>query len=267
MKHQTIAAAVTTAACVILPCATAMAVVTFETPSLPPAGFWNGSDGSGGFTADGATFHNNYDSQFGSWSGFAVSNHTNTATQGWSNQYSAITGSGVGGSAQYAVGYYSTYDPVSTQINFASLTNLAGKGAYLSNTTWGALEVLNGGGFGAKKFGGASGDDPDWFKLTIEGFAGVNSTGVVEFFLADFRFSDKSQDYVVQDWRFVDFSALGTVDRIAFRMSSSDNGAFGMNTPSYFAMDNFMAVPEPSSAVAALLGAALLIRRKRCTAG
>lgn len=263
MKPPSHAAALCAAACILIHTHAAAAVVTFEDIALPPAGYWNGSDGSGGFTSEGAAFHNNYEDTYGSWSGFAVSNHTNTTTQGWSNQYSAIAGSGAGGSAQYAVGYHSTYDPVSTQVSFPALTNLAGKGAYLSNTTWGALEMLNGGGFGAKKFGGPSGEDPDWFKLVIEGFAGSDSTGVIEFYLADFRSSDKGGDYILNDWEYVDFSPLGNVTRIEFSLSSSDNGTFGMNTPAYFAMDNFLAVPEPSAGLAALSGMVLLLRRKR----
>ena len=74
----------------------------------------------------------------------------------------------------------------------------------------------------------------------------------MNFYLADFRFADNSQDYIVNDWRYVDFSPLGSVDEIRFSMSSSDNDAFGPLTPTYFAMDNFLAVPEPSSLAASL---------------
>ena len=263
MKPTSPAAALCATACLLIHARSTAAVVTFEDIALAPSGYWNGSDGSGGFTSGGATFHNNYDDTYSSWSGFAVSNHTNTTTQGWSNQYSAFTGGGAGGSAQYVIGYYSTYDPVSTHVNFSVLTNLSGKGASFTNTTWAALEMANGGAFGAKKFGGATGNDADWFLLTIEGFDGAVSTGSVDVHLADFRDSDNSNDYILDEWRYVDFSPLGSVTRIEFSLSSSDNGTFGMNTPSYFAMDNFLAVPEPSTAITALSGLALLIRRKR----
>ena len=36
-----------------------------------------------------------------------------------------------------------------------------------------------------------------------------------------------------------------------------------MNTPSYFAMDHFLAVPEPSSLCIAITGLGLMLRRKR----
>lgn len=261
MKYHAIVAAVI-AALAQTPSAAIAAVATFDSVALPGSGYWNGSDGSGGINVEGTTFHNNYDNTYGSWSGFAISNHTDVTTPGFMNQYSAYTAGGQGGSSNYAVGYYSTYDAVTTHVIFGSLTDLAGKGAYFTNTTWAALDMLNGGDFGSKKFGGPSGNDPDWFKLTLEGFAGANSTGTLDFYLADFRAADNSQDYIVSDWRYLDFSPLGSVNRIEFSMSSSDVGAFGMNTPSYFAMDT-IAVPEPSSLLVALSGLGLLLRRKR----
>ena len=238
-------------------------VTTFESVTLPGAGFLNGSDGSGGFVIDQVTFNNNYDDDFGSWSGFSISNRTDNATQGFANQYSAITGGGFGGSSNYAVGYYSTYEAITTHVRFEAVTSLAGLGAYFTNTTWAALDMQNSGAFGSKKFGGPTGNDPDWFKLTIQGFAGLASTGTVEFYLADFRAENNALDYIVTNWRYVDFTPLGSPDRLEMSLSSSDVGAFGMNTPSYFAMDHFLAVPEPSSFCIVITGLGLLLRRKR----
>lgn len=280
MKHKkSWAPAAASAFALIVSSATA-AVVTFETVSLPPAGFWNGSDLSGTPVVSGAPgnevttyvqdypigdvgFRNNYTSTYGSWSGFAISNHKDTITPGWGNQYSAYTGGGAGGSASYAVGYYVTYES-STNIAFSGLINLAGLGASFTNTTWTALDMLNGGDFGSKKFGGVSGNDADWLRLSIAGYAaGIPTGNAVDFYLADFRFADNSLDYIVNDWRFLDFTPLGTVDELRVSMTSSDTGAFGMNTPSYFAMDNFLAVPEPSALLIALSGLGLAARRRR----
>jgi hypothetical protein len=238
-------------------------VVTFESVTLPGAGYSNGSDGSGGFIIDEVTFNNNYDDDYGSWSGFALSNRTDATTPGFPNQYSAVTGGGFGGSSNYAVGYYSTYDFATTHVIFNAVTDLTGLGAYFTNTTWAALDMQNGGAFGSKKFGGPTGNDPDWFKLTIQGFAGLTSTGTVEFHLADFRAENNALDYIVTNWRYVDFTPLGSPDRLEMSLSSTDNGEFGMNTPSYFAMDHFLAVPEPSSLCIAMTGLGLMLRRKR----
>ena len=248
------APAVVGAFALILNSATA-AAVTFETVFLGPSGYRNGSGGEGNLTLEGVVFKNSYESLYGSWSGFAISNHTDTATAGFLNQYSALAGTGANGSQKYAVGY----DAV---ISFNSLIDLNGQGASFTNTTYAGLSMRNGDSF-AKKFGGTTGNDPDWLLLTIDGyFGGVQTASSVKFYLADFRFSNNSQDYIVGDWKSVDFSALGTVNELRFRMSSSDNGTFGMNTPAYFAMDSF-SVPEPSSLLLTLLGSGFLIRRKR----
>lgn len=264
MKHDTLGASAIAAAFALTYGSAAAAVVTFETVPLSPSGYYNGSDGSGSVVLDGATFRNNYNTTFGSWSGFAVSNHTDTTTAGYLNQYSAYSGGGAGGSANYAVGYYSTYETATTNVTFAALTDLAGKGTLLTNTTYAALDMLNGGSFGSKKFGGATGNDADWLLLTIQGYtAGLATGSAVNFYLADFRSADNSQDYIVNDWRYVDFSPIGSADELRFSMTSSDNDAFGPLTPTYFAMDDFLAVPEPSSLVISLSGLGLLVRRKR----
>jgi hypothetical protein len=149
-------------------------------------------------------------------------------------------------------------------VNLGALTNLAGLGASITNTTYTALTMGHGDGY-AKKFGGITGNDPDWLLLTIQGYANDVLTGTVNFYLADYRSGDPSQDYIVNDWRHVDFTNLGIADEIRFSMSSSDNDpTFGMKTPSYFALDNFLAVPEPSSLLLlACAGLAGSIRRKR----
>jgi hypothetical protein len=117
----------------------------------------------------------------------------------------------------------------------------------------------------AKKFGGDSGNDEDFFKLEIQGFRGTVATGSVDFFLADYRFANNSQDYLVDQWARVNLSSLGAVDSLKFALSSSDLGQFGMNTPAYFAMDRiaFSAVPEPGSiALLGIAGAAAWLRRR-----
>jgi hypothetical protein len=262
MKYHTLGLSLATAAFALTQNATNAATVTFETVSLPGSGFWNGSDLSGGITLEGNTFKNNYNTTWGSWSGFAVSNHTDTTTAGWGNQYSSFAGNGAGGSAQYAVGFFATYED-STHVSLGAMTDLTGVGTLVTNSTYAGISMRDGDGV-AKKFGGLSGDAPDWLMLTIEGYAsGAATETSVNFYLADFRDADNSKDYILDTWKYLDFTALGTVDELRFSLSSSDNGEYGMNTPSYFAIDNFMSVPEPSTLLCSLAGLGLLTRRRR----
>lgn len=233
--------------------------VDFEDLSLAPSSFYNGADNAGGFTSTGVHFSNSFTDWgggFTSWSGFAYSNTTDTTTPGFINQYSAFTGGGAGGSANYSVAFGAAVItlPAPTLIQSVQFTN----------TTYAALSMLNGDAF-AKKFGGATGDDLDFFLLKILGFDAADSpTGSVDFYLADYRFNDNAQDYVVNAWTSVDLSSLGdAVKTLQFELFSSDVGGFGINTPTYFALDNLV-TPEPTSLVLmGIMGGLMLMRRKR----
>lgn len=211
-------------------------VITFEDFPLSPESFNNGSDGSGGFTLQGTFFNNNYNPTFGSWSGWSISNTTDTTTPGFLNQYSAFPGSGAQGSSNYGVAF--TFAPGSAFIRLPQGFNPLS--AQITNTTYAVLSMLNGDQFG-KKFGGPTGTDPDFLLLSITGFnnAGVK-VGGVEFYLADYRFRQSRRDYIVTDWTTVDLSSLRGATRLSFSISGSDTGPFGLNTPAYFALDNLV---------------------------
>ncbi len=256
------------------------AVATFDDLSLPSESYWNGSDGTGGFTSGGAEFSNNYTDWGGgaySWDGFAYSNRTDTTTSGYENQYSVITGGGVNGSANYGIGFVpldwnsGTYSPIPITASFRAGTddyNSVISGVYITNTTYAYLAMRDGYG-NAKKFGGDTGHDPDWFKLSIWGVTDAGaSTGAIDFYLADFRFEDNSRDYILDEWTWVDLSGLGEIVGLQFSLSSSDNGLYGMNTPAYFAIDDVNgAAPVPVPGAVWLLGSGLLgiigIRHKK----
>jgi hypothetical protein len=234
-------------------------MVDFEDVVLPASGYYNGSDGAGGFSSHGVAFSTSYTDWgggFTSWENWACSRMTDTVTGDYTNQFSAIVGAGQNNSAQYAVSYPS----FSTGISSISLPT-AGPiaGAYFTNTTYAYLTMLNG-YYGAKKFGGDAGTDEDWFKLKITGkdVAG-GSLGSVDFYLADYRDPDPAKDYIVNQWTWVDLSGFGNnVKSLEFGLTSSDVGEFGMNTPGYFAMDGISVsiAPEPNTIV--LLAMAVL---------
>lgn len=203
----------------------------FENINLGTQGFYNGSDNKGGFTSGNFRFFTDYNAEWNSWSGFAASNKTDVTTPGYTNQYSAITGKGVNGTSNYAVGYPF---PVST----IAFKDTVISGLYVTNSTYAYLAMKNGDGF-SKKFGGESGNDPDWLLLTIRGFDSEGkSTGEANVILADFAYSINTNDYILDSWKWVDLKKLGRISKLEFSMRSTDNNEYGMKTPGYFCIDN-----------------------------
>lgn len=202
-------------------------VANFDALALDSASYWNGSDLSGAYVEEGFNFSNYYDTAWYSWSGFAVSNVMDNTTEGWANQYGVSAGMANSGD-NFTVATFGA--SISSEARVVD-------GFYITNSTYTALSMLNGDDF-AKKFGGETGDESDWFKLSVIGKLDSVITDTVDFYLADFRFEDNSQDYIVTDWTWLDLNTLGNVTEISFAWSSSDTGVWGMNTPAYFCMDD-----------------------------
>jgi len=232
-------------------------ISTLEDLPLAPQSFWNGSDQSSGFTSGSAHFSNNYNPAWGSWDGFSYSNITDTTTTGMAGQYNAIAGTGQGNSANYAIGYVGWAQPPIVTLSAAGVID----GLYVTNNNYAYYSMLYGDAF-AKKFGGPSGNDEDWFLLTITGKdAGGSITGTADFYLADYRFADNNRDYIVSTWGYVDLTSLGIVKSMEFSLSSSDAGAWGMNTPAYFALDTI--ISEPATMMLVGVGGIILFWRRR----
>ena len=211
----------------------------FENLNLSVESYWDGSDMSGQhnnsifttiFSSGNYNFSNSYDTTWGAasgyWSsGWVYSNMTDSTTSGFTNQYSAKPGGGhpIGGT-NYAIG-----KPNSTIV----FNNPDGLSINITNSTYAANSMRDGDAF-AKKFTNA---DQDYFKLHIYGYSNGSITDSTEFFLADFTHNDSTLDYIVTDWQYVELLP-GPYDSVSFNLSSSDVGAFGMNTPAYFCIDN-----------------------------
>jgi hypothetical protein len=232
--------------------AQALYTVDFEDLGIPAESFVDGE--SGDVVSGGVTFQNGHDTAWGPYSwGFSASTTTDTTTPGVGNQNSASTGIGVDGSAAYGVFFQDSF--MAEKRIALPQTSLA-RGVDVTNTAWARTSMLEGDQF-AKKFGGVTGDDPDWFKVTFTGYDAKGRAGnAVDFYLADYRFVDNALDYVFVSWRYVDLRSLGLVKEIGITLSSSDTGGFGMNTPGYLALDDLSIVPEPGTAL--LLGVGLI---------
>jgi hypothetical protein len=255
--------------------APAATIVTFENdqvdPDLGSEDEWHGVDHGGTyspswFAAGDYALNSFRDDYWSYWDCFSYSNKTNTGASGLPGQFTAYSadgaGGGAGGSANYGIGYvgfWGWYPQV------VAPQEQVFNGGFFTNNAYAYHSMMNGDGF-AKKFGGADGTDPDWFKLTIYGLddslTRTSTSPSVDFYLADYQFTDNNLDYIVTDWTWVDLTSLGSVWGLEFDLSSSDTGLYGMNTPAYFAMDN-LNVPEPSSFVIFGLGGAMALAASR----
>jgi hypothetical protein len=173
---------------------------------------------------------------WGSYSGFNYSNITDDTSQSYTNDKSAITGSGFGNSDNYGMAFvpldYMGPNPTVTIPVGAALTgNAAGHpvaGAYFTNSTYAYYYMAD------TSFRNAH----HWLQLVIRGYLnGQQNPDSVTFMLADFR---DSAQVLVQDWEWVNLLPLGNADSLTFDLLSDDNGSFGINVPAYFAVDNII---------------------------
>ena len=177
-----------------------------------------------------------------SWAGgFAYSNWTDSTTvagfgadsvfyQDLSLEYTAKTGKGYGGSANYAVVFCSNPVTYAYSINLPLTGGAVGqpvRGFYVTNTCYAYSSMKYGDDFNTAF------TDSSWFLLTVKGYVGgVLTTDSVNFYLAD-------TGNIVNTWEWVNLLPLGHVDSLQFSLSASNNTGGYMDVPAFFAMDNF----------------------------
>ncbi len=220
-------------------------LVTFEDVALDENGIWNGSDLSGdsvseeswgsvitnyygSFQSENCTFPNVYTQEWASWKGAACSNHVDSTTVGYANQYSVYAATGAAGSEQFGV----MFDQNAT-IEVANVESMPVtiKSIALTNSTY-VYRTLAYAENGGKVF-----VDGDYFKVTITGKNGETTTGAVDYFLADYR---AGKTFINKAWETVDISSLGEVTELVFTFDGTDKGDYGLNTPAYVAIDNIV---------------------------
>lgn len=229
------------------------------------------------WNSGGLKFENNFTPEFNAWTGWSWSRVTDNTTPGFGNQYSAFPGGGSpldGGPADTGGGYAMAFSE-GAFFNVPDRSRL--RSVDVANSTWAALSMLNGDGEGgfAKQFGGPTGDDPDFFRVTLTGYDQTGTAGKdigsIQVDLADYTFGDNSRDYVLEGWKTVDLDDIAAARSVGLSFDSSDVGDFGINTPTYLAVDNIRfatAIPEPGSllalsSVVCLAVATGLVRRVR----
>jgi hypothetical protein len=207
----------------------AQSVADIEDLGLAAESFWNGADGSGSFTSGDFTFVNNFADwgEYGtSWDGFAYSTMTATTYASLDDQYNCVVGHGVNDSKTFAVFYYNSYATKTPTVTRKDGASFEPQACYVTNSAYAYTSMKEGDAY-AKKFG-----EDDWFLLTATGYLDGAKVGTAEYYLAQ-------NGKIADAWEIFDLSEIGTVDRVEFSLSSSDNGEWGMNTPAYFCLDNF----------------------------
>lgn len=223
---------------------TSTVTIDFETFTLSPNTAYSNTN-SVAFSTSSVSFQYQWHPSFNYWSGgFSYTNKYDSA---------AIVTSTPG---LYGVKPFKGYNNSNTYViaQDKSIINLSAPsntvdGFYITNSTYAYKAIRHGDAF-ARKFGDttgtgsgttiAQGSYPDFFKVTVKGYKnGSLKADSVPFYLADYRFANNTQDFVISNWQWVNTSLLGDVDSLKFYLYTSDNGSFGPNTPLFFGMDNF----------------------------
>ncbi len=211
-----------------------METIGFESELTEADTFLNGADGTTSFDISSISFPVAYDFDNNIWSGqWAISTVRDSVTPNFTNLYGNRQGSGADGSSTFAVGQ----SPFGgTPLHFTSSAPIQLTEVDITNTTYAYFTIRDGNQF-SKAFGGTTGEDPDYFYIRWVGYLEGNRTDSLDIYLADYRFPDSEDDYILEDWTSYDLSQLGVIDSVTIEFYSSDTGQFGINTPLFFCMD------------------------------
>ena len=195
--------------------------------------------------SQGFTFSHTADVQYFYWTGMVASRCTDNAdynsTNEWlSHQCAAMPAGGMAGKGTpYIIGYWNSMETSETPfadrscaITFNNDATFTPISMYVTNNSYAYYSVVDGGAY-CRKF--AKGD---YFALKVYGWTGSAVVGPVTVYLADYRSEKESEWFALKDWTFVNLDTLGEVKGLFFEMESTDSGQWGINTPTYFALDN-----------------------------
>ena len=208
--------------------------VFFDELTLPESGYMD-AELVGAFRSNNVLFTSNWNSEYNySDGGIYPSNLNDSITIGIMNQYSAYPKA----EDNFAVVHYSEYS-ASRGKNMASFVLPEAtviEGVRVANTTYTYWAIKNGDdGFGACR----AFQDGDWFKVTFRGYNMCDEEiGSVDYYLADFR---DGKSFIEESWAWVDLTSLGRyVYRVEISFSGTDVGEYGLNTPTYCAIDDII---------------------------
>lgn len=174
-----------------------------------------------------------------SWEGFTISK----VSQDTANVFGCVANGGLAGvGTPYVIGYYSSW--ITESLGYSSNIILFDQEyypeyVYICQNSNTMEAIANGGVFNARAF-----TENDTLALIISALnSGMEETKSITYYLA----VDGEKN---NGWIKVPLTALGQAAGLSFRMTTTDIGQFGENTPLYFASDGLTvntddtAVPE-----------------------
>ena len=191
---------------------------------------------------------NSYDGM--SWEGFTLSK----VSQDTANVFGCVANGGMRGvGTPYVIGYFSEW--VTESLGHSSNTILFDHYYYLkhiyicqnSNTM---EAIARGGVFNAKVF-----DETDTLALIISSLdSDLKELNSITYYLA----VDGKKN---NGWEKVSLTSLGKAAGLSFRMTTTDKGQFGANTPMYFALDGLTVDSEQTSTLTNIIAPAPKTRK------
>ncbi len=176
-------------------------------------------------------FNNYYFPSYNSWGNFGYSNETSTSYNSLDDQFHSTVGSGANNTETYGVVYVAYGNPEIELTNTQEGEQLTG--CYFTNTAYAASSMEYGDAFAGDAF-----TYGDYLKLVINGYNSAGeSTRSIDFYLADYRSENADEHYILKDWKWVDLSVFGAVQKLTFRISGSRNNDYGLLTPGYVCID------------------------------
>jgi len=205
--------------------------IDFQDVVFPEGQKYNNNSGIEGKFTKGIVSFQNYcelvqDDEWGDytyWYGFAYSQMHDITTPGYENEFSVYALNDEEEN-KFMVGYFAPWEGQSIDITFSQpVKDLSFD---VANTTWAALAMKDG-RVPARKF-----TETDWFELTIK----VTSTDAIETIII--KMGDGTK--ITNVWNNIQVQS-NNITKLEFSLDSSDTGMFGINTPTYFCIDNIKA--------------------------
>ena len=224
-------------------------------------GAWTGTYNDDEYTIDSQiyTFLHNSMGDYNTWWGFTVSNSADNSKREdfLTYQFSNMAKGGivldengsvkldefgapvVSPSIPYLVAFANSYFAQHpAEVVMSDGEDHEAVGVYVCLNSYTFYSVSDGDGF-ARAF-----NNGDKYTLTIHGVNSRDEEKSIDVQLAAYANGDLT---TTRGWTYVDLSELGEVNTIWFSVKSTDSGAYGDNTPSYFCLDKLMVKPVKST--------------------